>query len=145
MRSITTNWNSSTYNNATTFVDKISGSSVTIPANTPVNVRSMIDSVESGGYIYQPDGVVVNQETLSTAVDDEDVVVVTITNSAVPVAGAPITVTFAETTIVSVSPMFAYAAANGTASFTITSLASGSAEVFFNCGDIAAETIVTVA
>ena len=50
MRQITTNWNNSAYNSQTIFVDNNSGNTVTIPANTPVNVRSMVDSVESGFY-----------------------------------------------------------------------------------------------
>jgi hypothetical protein len=52
MREITTNWNNAAYSLSATFVDKITGNAVTIPALNPMNHRSMIDSVESGGYSF---------------------------------------------------------------------------------------------
>jgi ABC-type antimicrobial peptide transport system permease subunit len=85
MRAITTNWNNSAYALSATFVDKVSGNAVTVPALNPMNHRSMVDSVESGAYIYQPDELTVSDETLATAPEDEDEVTVTVNLDSVPV------------------------------------------------------------
>lgn len=145
MRSITTNWNNSAYNSAGTFVDTISGVSVTIPANTPVNFRAMVDSVEAGAYVYAPDTTTVTPDTLSTVADDVDTVTVAVTLSAAAVKNAPIFATTDDATVATVSPAKANADANGQFVFTITSVASGSATITFTSGATSDTVAVTVA
>jgi len=144
MREITTNWNNAAYSLSATFVDKITGNAVTIPALNPMNHRSMIDSVESGGYIYQPDGIVADETTLALEVGDDSTVEITVTLDSVPVFGAPIRVFFDTPDIVSVDKTLAYTNELGKISFVLTADDDGSVEVFYECGGIAASTIVTV-
>lgn len=145
MRSITTNWNNSAYNSAGTFVDVISGNTVTIPANTPVDFRALVDSVENGAYVYNPDTVVANPDTLSTVADDVDTTVVTVTLSAAAVENAPILASSDDVAVATVSPAKANADANGQYTFTITSVASGSATITFTSGTATDTVAVTVA
>ena len=51
MRSITTDYNNSSYYNETKFTDVYSANGVTVAANTPVDVRAMMDSVGAGDYV----------------------------------------------------------------------------------------------
>lgn len=145
MRSITTNWNNSAYNSAGTFVDVISGNTVTIPANTPVNFRAMVDSVEAGAYVYNPSSVVANPDTLSTVEDDVDTTVVTVTLSSVAVENAPIKASTSNAAVATVSPAKANANASGQYTFTITSVGSGSATITFTSGTATDTLAVTVA
>jgi hypothetical protein len=144
MRAITTNWNSSAYASAATFVDKVSGNAVTVPALNPMNHRSMVDSVESGAYIYQPDELTVSDETLATAPEDEDEVTVTVNLDSVPVAGAPVRATSADPAVVTVSPALAYTDENGEVVFTVVSVDDGEEDITFACGGESAVTTVTV-
>ena len=145
MRSITTNWNNSAYNSAGTFVDVISGNTVTIPANTPVDFRALVDSVENGAYVYNPDSVVASPDTLSTAADDVDTTTVTVTLSSVAVENAPILAASDDEGVATVSPAKANADASGQYVFTITSVASGSATITFTSGTATDTLAVTVA
>lgn len=145
MRSITTNWNNSAYNSATTFLDKATGTSITVAANTPVNVRAMIDSVEAGAYTYAPDSLVADPATLSTVADDVDTVTVTVTLSAAAVDGAPISAASDDVAVATVSPAFANANSSGEYVFSVTSVASGSATITFTCGAQTDTVAVTVA
>ena len=51
MRSITTDYNNSAYNSATKFTCVYSANGLTVPANTPVDVRALTDSVGAGDYV----------------------------------------------------------------------------------------------
>lgn len=144
MRSITTNWNNSAYNSAGTFVDVKSNVTVTIPANTPVNFRSMVDSVESGAYVYNPDTLDASPATTTKAATQTQVVTVTVTLSAVGVENAPIRAVSSDVTKATVSPAFANANASGVATFTITAVATGSATITFTSGTRTDTTVVTV-
>ena len=144
MRAITTNWNNSAYALSATFVDKITGNAVTIPALNPMNHRSMIDSVESGGYIYAPDSVVSDPATLATEPDDVDTVTVTVELDSVPVVGAPVRAVSADPTVVTVSPFIGYTDDNGEVVFTVTSIADGVEDITFSCGNVSDTTEVTV-
>jgi hypothetical protein len=145
MRAITTNWNNSAYALSATFVDKVSGNAVTVPALNPMNHRSMIDSVESGAYIYAPDSVVSDPATLSTEPDDEDVVTVTVELDSVPVVRAPVRATSADPAVVTVSPALAYTDENGEVTFDVVSVADGVEDITFSCGNVSDTTEVTVA
>ena len=145
MRAITTNWNNSAYALSATFVDKVSGNAVTVPALNPMNHRSMIDSVEAGAYIYAPDSVVSDPATLATAPDDEDVVTVTVELDSVPVAGAPVRAVSADPAVVTVSPTLAYTDENGEVTFDVVSVADGVEDITFSCGNVSDTTEVTVA
>jgi hypothetical protein len=144
MRAITTNWNNAAYAQTATFVDKVSGNAVVIPALNPMNHRSMIDSVESGSYIYQPDSVSTDPGTLAPAPDDEDVVEVTVTLDSVAVAGAPVRASSDDEDVATVSPAIAYTSEAGTVQFTVTSVADGEATITFACGNESDTTVVTV-
>jgi hypothetical protein len=144
MRAITTNWNNAAYALSATFVDKITGNAVTIPALNPMNHRSMIDSVESGGYIYAPDSVVSDPATLATEPDDVDTVTVTVELDSVPVVGAPVRAVSADPTVVTVSPFIGYTDDNGEVDFTVTSIDDGVEDITFSCGNVSDTTEVTV-
>jgi hypothetical protein len=144
MREITTNWNNAAYALSATFVDKITGNAVTIPALNPMNHRSMIDSVESGGYIYAPDSVVSDPATLATEPDDVDTVTVTVELDSVPVVGAPVRAVSADPTVVTVSPFIGYTDDNGEVDFTVTSIDDGVEDITFSCGNVSDTTEVTV-
>lgn len=144
MRAITTNWNNAAYAQSATFVDKVSGNHVVIPALNPMNHRSMIDSVESGGYIYQPDLVAVDEATLATAPEDEDVVEVTVTLDSAAVFGAPVKAVSDDVEVATVSPALAYTDEEGKVSFTVVSVDDGVAEITFSCGTESEVTEVTV-
>jgi len=141
MREITTNWNNPDYANQTVFVDTATGATVTIPANTPVNVRSMVDSVSSGAYFSNPVGVTASESTLATAPDDIDAVTVTLNPA---IGGFPIRATTSAAGVATVSPALGRTLANGTVVFTITSVADGSATITFTAGTRTATVAVTV-
>ena len=144
MRSITTNWNSSAYDSAGTFIDVKSGNSVTIPANTPVNFRAMVDSVESGGYVYAPDTLTATPATIASAPTDVDTVTVNVTLAAAAVENAPVKATTSNEAKATVSPAIANTDASGNYIFTITSVAAGEATITFTCGSVSDTTVVTV-
>jgi len=141
MREITTNWNNPDYANETIFVDVATGATVTIPANTPVNVRSMIDSVQSGAYFNNPTAITASEETLATAPEDTDQVTVTV---APVVSGMLIKAVTNNGSVATVSPASARTLANGTAVFTITSVADGEATITFSAGTRTDTVVVTV-
>jgi hypothetical protein len=141
MRDLTTNWNSSAYYDQTIFVDRATGSTVTIPANKPVDVRSMQDSVQSGSYFNNPTSATASIETLASAPEDEDAVTVTLNPV---VAGMLITAATDDGDVATVSPASARTLANGTAAFTITSVADGEATITFTCGTRTDTVVVTV-
>jgi hypothetical protein len=141
MREITTNWNNPAYANETVFVDQATGFIVTIPANTPVNVRSMIDSVQSGAYFNNPTAVTASEETLATAPEDVDVVTVTLDPA---IGGFPIRATTSAAGVATVSPALGRTLADGTVVFTITSVADGTATITFTAGNRTDTVVVTV-
>ena len=141
MRDITTNWNNSAYNSSTIFVDRATGSTVTIPANKAVDVRSMVDSVQSGAYFTNPTSATSSEETLATAPEDEDTVTVTLD----PVsAGFPVRAVSDDTDVATVSPALGRTLSNGTVVFTITSVADGEATITFTAGTRTDTVVVTV-
>lgn len=144
MRSITTNWNNTAYNSAGTFVDVISGNTVTIPANTPVDFRALVDSVENGAYVYNPDTLTATPATIASAPDDVDTVVVNVTLSSAAVENAPIKASSSDVTKATVSPAIANADASGNYTFTVTSVAAGSATLTFTSGTATDTVAVTV-
>jgi hypothetical protein len=131
MRDITTNWNNSAYNSSTVFVDRATGSTVTIPANKAVDVRSMVDSVQSGAYFNNPTSATVSDDTLAIAVEETDTVTVTLDPV---VAGMLITAVTDDDDVATVSPASARTLANGTAVFTVAAVAEGEATLTFTCG-----------
>jgi len=141
MRDITTNWNNSAYNNQTIFVDRASGTTVTIPANKPVDVRSMVDSVQSGAYFNNPTSVTASVETVASEPTDTDAVTVTLSPV---VAGMLIRATTSAGSVATVSPASVRSLANGTAVFTITSVAAGTATITFTAGTRTDTVAVTV-
>lgn len=142
MRTITTNWNNSAYNNQTIFVDFASGSTVTVPAGNPVNVRSMYDSVGAGSYFVNPSAINVDEATLSTAPEDESEVVATVDDG---VVGALVTAVSDDEEIATVSPASGRVGPDGAFTFTVTSVADGEATITFTCGTRTDTTVVTVA
>jgi hypothetical protein len=141
MRDITTNWNNSAYNSSTIFVDRATGTTVTIPANKAVDVRSMFDSVQSGAYFTNPTSATSSEETLATAPEDEDTVTVTLD----PVSGGfPVRAVSDDTDVATVSPALGRTLANGTVVFTITSVADGEATITFTAGTRTDTVVVTV-
>lgn len=144
MRAITTNWNNPAYASSATFVDKVTGNAVVIPALNPMNHRSMIDSVEAGAYVYQPDGFTLSDTTLATAPDDEDVVTVTVTLDSVPVSGVAVTAVSDDVDVATVSPAIAYTDEAGEVAFDVTSVADGVANITFTCGTATDDCEVTV-
>ena len=142
MREITTNWNNPDYANQTVFVDQATGATVTIPANTPVNVRSMLDSVQSGAYFNNPTAITASEETLATEPEDTDEVTVTLNPA---IGGFPIRATTDDGAVATVSPAVARTLADGTAVFTITSVADGEATITFTAGTRTDTVVVTVA
>ena len=104
----------------------------------------MVDSVEAGAYVYQPDGFVLSDTTLATAPDDEDVVTVTVTLDSVPVSGVAVTAASDDTDLATVSPAIAYTDESGVVSFDVTSIADGVANITFTCGTATDDCVVTV-
>jgi hypothetical protein len=131
MRSITTDYNNSAYNSATKFTDVYSANGVTVPAKTPVNVRSMMDSVGAGDYVLSADTIAVDDATIAVAADATIASVITATISSVATAGIPIAVTSSDPTKATVSPALVRTKADGTATFTVTGVAAGSSTLTF--------------
>lgn len=138
MRDLTTNWNDAAYANATTFVDK-GGAYVTIPANTPVNVRSMQDSVQGGDYaVLATDAVPATivsdaaDDELALNVDADDDVTITVAGSAADSVGVRVHAVSADPTVCTVSPAFAVTDANGEAVFNIVGIDDGVEDVTFS-------------
>ena len=141
MRDLTTDWNNAAYNNQTIFVDIASGQTLTIGANNPVNVRSMFDSVQAGAYFVNPTSITASDTTLATSEDDVDTVTVTLS----PVtAHVLVAASSSNAAVATVSPASVRTLANGTAVFTITSVAAGTATITYTCGTRTATTVVTV-
>ena len=92
MRSITTDYNNSAYNSATKFTDVYSANGVTVPAKTPVNVRSMMDSVGAGDYVLSADTITIDHSTATVAHGSTGTSVITATISSAATAGIPIAV-----------------------------------------------------
>ena len=131
MRDLTTDYNNSSYNSATKFTDVYSANGVTVPAKTPVNVRSMMDSVEAGDYVLSADLLAIDSATASVAHGSTTTSTITASISSVATAGIPVTVTSSDTTKATVSPALVRTKADGTAVFTITGVAAGSATLTF--------------
>ena len=145
MRSLTTNWNNAAYYNETVFVDSLSGNTMTVGANRPVDVRTMFDSVESGSYKVDADSIAADPATLSTEPDDSDTVTVTVEAGGGVVGGYPVKAATDDADIATVSPKLAYTAADGTVTFTVVSVADGEATITFTAGTETDTTVVTVA
>jgi uncharacterized protein YjdB len=144
MRTITTNWNNSAYNSQTIFVDNASGNTVTIPANTPVNVRSMVDSVESGSYQYNPDAITRNPSTLSIDIGDTGTSTATVTLDSVGMSQFPVKAVSGTPAVATVSPALGRTLANGTVVFTVTGVSAGEATVTLTAGTRTTTVVVTV-
>ena len=144
MRTITTNWNASAYYDETVFVDGASGNTMTIGANRPVDVRTMLDSVASGTYKVDADSIDADPATLATAPEDTDTVTVTVEADGDVVAGYPVKAATDDAGVATVSPKLAYTDGNGEATFTITSVADGEATITFYAGTETDTTVVTV-
>ena len=144
MRAITTNWNNAAYALEATFVDKVTSNAVVIPALNPMNHRSMVDSVESGAYVYQPDGFSLSDETLATAPEAEDEIIVTVTLASVGVSGVAVKAVSDDTDVATVSPALGYTNEDGEVLFTVVSVADGEATISFTCGTETDDCVVTV-
>ena len=144
MRDLTTNWNAAAYYNSTVFVDSATGNTMTIGADRPVDVRTMNDSVQAGQYKVDVDSCAASDATLATAVNDVDVVTVTVTLSSVAQAGYPVKASSSDVAKATVSPALGFTKADGTVDFTITSVATGSATITYTAGTATDTTAVTV-
>jgi hypothetical protein len=144
MRTLTTNWNASSFYNETVFVDRASGNTMTVGANSPVRVRTMFDSVQSGAYKIDADSIDADPATLSTEPDDEDTVTVTVEVDGDVAAGYPVKAATDDAGVATVSPLLAHTKEDGTAVFTITSVADGEATITFYAGTETDTTVVTV-
>ena len=131
MRSITTDYNNSSYNSETKFTDVYSAHGVTVPANTPVNVRSMMDSVGAGDYVLSATSMEIDDSTISVAAGSTIASVITAKISTTATAGIPVAVTSSAPTKATVSPALVRTAADGTATFTVTGVAAGSSTLTF--------------
>jgi hypothetical protein len=145
MRTITTNWNASSYYDETVFVDGASGNTMTVGANRPVDVRTMFDSVASGVYKVDADSIAADPATLSTAPDDEDTVTITVEADGGVVGNYPVKAATDDAGVATVSPKLAYTDGNGEVTFTVTSVADGEATITFYAGTETDTTVVTVA
>ena len=133
MRTLTTDWNAAAHANATTFCDRYAGTYVTIPANTPVDVRSMQDSVLGNHYYVMstvPDTITVdsagNAETV--AVDATVDFVVTVTDNPLACANVRVTATSSNPAKVSVDAPYKLTNASGQCTFTLTGLVADAGE-----------------
>jgi hypothetical protein len=151
MRTLTTDWNNVAYASATTYCDRYAGTYVTIPANTPVDVRSMSDSVIGNDYYVLtriPDTLAVdsagNAETV--AVDATVDVVVTVTDNPLAVLGVRVTATSQDPTKVSVDAPHKITDSNGQCTFTLTGVAAhaGRNVTFQVASDTTLEQVVAV-
>lgn len=132
MRTLTTNWNDAANASATSFLAS-NGVVVTIPANKPVDVRSMKDSVAEGGYTQAP--YVIDDLTGDSAGDAEtvaalatvDVVATLLDANSDPVEGARLVAASSDVTKFTVSPAQDLTDASGQVTFTLTGVAAGEA------------------
>ena len=151
MRTLTTDWSNSSYADAATFLDRRAGTFVTIPAATPVDSRSMADSVIGGDYVtfaYTLDTLTADSAGDAESVEEEAStdVVVTVKDNPIAMPNIRITATSADTDVFTVSPAYAVTDANGQATFTITGVAAGGPEnlTFQVASDTSVEKVVAV-
>ena len=122
MRTITTDYNNASYASATKFTDVYSANGVTVPAKTPVNVRSMMDSVGAGDYVLSADELAISATTATPAPAATATLTLTAKISSAATAGIPIAATSSNTARVTISPALARTKADGTAVFTLTAV-----------------------
>lgn len=122
MRSITTDYNNASYASATKFTDVYSGNGVTIPAKTPVDVRSMMDSVGAGDYVLSATSMEVSDTTVDLTLEGTVTQGVTAKISTTATVGIPIRAVSSDVTQVTVTPALARTNASGVAYFTITNV-----------------------
>ena len=151
MRTLTTDWNNADYANETTFCDRYAGTYVTIPAATPVDVRSMSDSVIGNHYYLLsnvPDTLAVDSAgNAETVVVDATVdVVVTVTKNPIAVPNIRVTATSADVTKVTVDAPYKLTDASGQCTFTLTGEAAtaGKNVTFQVASDTSLEQVVAV-
>lgn len=147
MRTITTDYNNSSYYSETKFTDVYSANGVTVAANTPVNVRSMMDSVGAGDYVLSATSMDISDETLTPDVDATDTITITTKISSTATAGIPVKAVSSDASKVTVSPAFARAGSDGTITFTITAVGVDTDEAtitFSTYGATDAECVVTI-
>ena len=122
MRSITTDYNNSSYYNETKFTDVYSANGVTVAANTPVDVRAMMDSVGAGDYVLSATSMDINSATATPAPGATATSVITTKISSTATAGIPVYAVSSDPTKVTVSPSLVRSASDGTATFTLTAV-----------------------
>jgi hypothetical protein len=118
---------------------------MTVGANRAGDVRTMYDSVDSGTYRFNADSIAADPATISSEPEDVDTVTVTVEIDSVGVAGYPVKASSDDVTVATVSPQLAFTKDDGTAVFTITSVADGEADITFRAGTEVESTTVTVA
>ncbi len=145
MRTLTTDWNNVSYASAATFCDRYAGTYVTIPANTPVDVRSMQDSVLGNDYYVLtrvPDTCAVdsagNAETMAVANTVD--VVVTVTEDPLAVPNIRVTATSAHPATFTVDAPHKLTDANGQCTFTLTGVSKATKNCVFA---VASDTTLT--
>lgn len=122
MRSITTDYNNSSYNSATKFTDVYSANGFTVPAKTPVDVRALMDSVGAGDYVLSATSIEAADTTVDLTVLSSLTQNITAKISTTATAGIPVKAKSADPTKVTVSPAVARADASGVAHFVITAV-----------------------
>jgi len=141
MNVLQTSWDDADYTAATVFVSVAGGATVTIPANDPVDVRSMHDSVLSGSYYVAPSAIAGGADQTSVTATVATINAACTWNG----AGTPsVTITAASsaTTIATVSAS-AVCNTSGTAVFTVTKVTTGTTTITLTGpGTSATDTVV---
>jgi hypothetical protein len=122
MRTITTDYNNSAYNSETKFTCVYSANGLTVAAATPVDVRSMTDSVQAGDYVASATSMDIDASTSTPDVGGTDTVTITTKISSTATAGIPVRAISSDTAKVTVSPALARAKADGTVDFVLTAV-----------------------
>lgn len=122
MRTITTDYNNSAYNSETKFTCVYSANGLTVAAATPVDVRSMTDSVQAGDYVTSATSMDIDSNTSTPDVGGTDTVTITTKISSAATAGIPVRASSSDTAKVTVTPALARSKADGTVDFVLTAV-----------------------
>ena len=122
MRTITTDYNNSAYNSETKFTCVYSANGLTVAAATPVDVRSMTDSVQAGDYVASATSMDIDSATSTPDVGGTDTVTITTKISSAATAGIPVRAYSSDTAKVTVTPALARSKADGTVDFVLTAV-----------------------
>lgn len=122
MRTITTDYNNASYASETKFTCVYSANGLTVPANTPVDVRALNDSVGAGDYVASATSMDIDSATSTPAPAGTDTITITTKISSTATAGIPVKASSSDTAKVTVSPAFGRTKADGTIDFVLTAV-----------------------